>query len=118
MASIRELLTAHGLTRVADLLETVAKPSLLLRSGERSEDPCSRLGGRPNLPDEIAWPEWRQRPLPFVAQLDLATVPPSHGLSLPADGSLYFFYEGGESAWGFKPEDAGSAQVIYWPSSL
>jgi hypothetical protein len=56
--------------------------------------------------------------LPFVAQLDLMAIPQNHGLGLPLDGSLYFFYEGGEEAWGFRPEDKGSAQVIYLPSSL
>jgi uncharacterized protein YwqG len=115
---IRELLTTHGLARIADSIEAAARPFVLLTSGEKSEDPCSRLGGKPNLPEEVSWPAWRDHALPFVAQLDLITIPQGHGLSLPPDGSLYFFYEGGDDAWGFRPEDKGSAQVIYLPSRL
>lgn len=92
-------------------------PAVFLIPGVPSEDPCSRLGGRPNLPSELNWPEWRGEALPFVAQLDLAAIPQIEGLCLPSHGALFFFYEGGMDAWGFKPEDEGSAQVIYVPSS-
>ncbi len=118
MASIRELLTTYGLARIADTVEAVAKPSLLLVSGKESADAYSRLGGEPNLPSKVPWPTWRGHGLPFVAQLDLATIPKSHGLDLPFNSSLYFFYEGGEEAWGLQSEDRGSAQVIYSPTSL
>ncbi len=118
MPSIREHLKTYGLGRIADYVEALAKQSLRLSSGEESEDACSRLGGQPNLPDTIAWPEWRDQALPFVAQLDLMTIPNSHGLNLPTDGSLFFFFEGGENGWGFRPEDKGSAQVIYSTSQL
>lgn len=117
MSSIRAQLAAHGLERIADQIEAAAKPSLLLVSGEESTAPVSRLGGEPNLPEHIEWPTWRGRSLPFIAQLDLATLPPVHGLMLPASGSLYFFYEGGE-AWGYQIEDRGSAQVLYLPTAV
>jgi uncharacterized protein YwqG len=118
VSSIRELLTQHGLSRIADQIEAAAKPSIYLTSGEESEDPTSRLGGRPNLPKQMKWPVWKRAPLPFVAQLDLAEIPKIEGLPLPSSGSLHFFYEGGETAWGFQSKDKGSAQVIYTPGSL
>ena len=37
---------------------------------------------------------------------------------MPRTGSLSFFFEGGESAWGFSPDDAGSSRVLYWEDSL
>ena len=118
MESVADLLAKRGLTRIADRVDAFAKPSLILTAEENSKEPCNRLGGSPNLPDDAPWPMWREQPLPFVAQLDLATLTPGHSLNLPKAGGLYFFYEGGEKAWGFQPEDQGSAQVIYSPSPL
>lgn len=118
MASLRELLTTYGLAKIADVVEAAAKPSLLLVSGKESADAYSRLGGEPNLPSQVQWPIWQGHTLPFVAQLDLAAIPKSHGLDLPLNGSLYFFYGGEEAAWGFQSGDKGSAKVIYSPTSL
>lgn len=53
-----------------------------------------------------------------MAQLDLATLPEVPGLPLPRTGSLSFFFEGGENAWGFSPDDAGSGAVLYMQQPL
>jgi uncharacterized protein YwqG len=76
------------------------------------------LGGRPNFPKELGWPVWENTPLPFVAQLDLSAIPTIESLPLPAAGSLYFFFEGGDNAGGSQPKDKGSAQVVYTRSAL
>ena len=39
-------------------------------------------------------------------------------LPLPRTGALFFFFEGGENAWGFSPEDKGSSCVLYSPEPL
>lgn len=98
MESISGLLAKRGLTRIAKQVGASAKPSLLLTVQGKSADPCNRLGGHPNLPDEVSWPMWQGKPLPFVAQ--------------------FFFYEGGQRAWGFKPEDKGTALAIYSATPL
>jgi hypothetical protein len=118
MESLAQSLEVNGLGRIAKDIEAAAMPSVFLVPGEPSEDPCSRLGGRPNLPADLAWPSWQGEPLPFVAQLDLAGIPQVEGLSLPCEGSLFFFYEGGLEAWGFTPEHAGGARVLYATSNL
>jgi len=118
VSSIREVLTAKDLAHIAEHMEAIAMPSLLFASGTHSEEACTRIGGRPNLPEAITWPTWRDSALPFIAQLDLMAMPHIGGLDLPSRGSLYFFYEGGQEAWGFRPEDRGSAQVIYSLDSL
>ena len=118
MPSLAESLEARGLARIAKDIESVAMPAVFLIPGDPSESPCSRLGGRPNLPSDLDWPIWQGAALPFVAQLDLGAIPKIEGLCLPRHGSLFFFYEGGLRAWGFRPEDEGSARVIYTPSSL
>lgn len=54
---------------------------------------ATKLGGRPDLPDDMAWPTLRGSPLRFVAQVDLdgiAAMDPS-GV-LPSSGLLSFFY--------------------------
>ncbi len=57
----------------------------------------SHIGGRPNLPMEIAWPRvtfagGSSAALDFLAQIDLAALPETYerGL-LPREGTLYFF---------------------------
>jgi uncharacterized protein YwqG len=117
MDSIRELLVENGLGRVAAQIAAGVKHSVELAPGKPGEGSTHRLGGRPNLPPAVEWPVWRGCPLGFVAQLELSEVPPIEGLDLPGSGSLCFFSEGGK-VWGFQPEHAGSARVIYSPEPL
>jgi Domain of unknown function (DUF1963) len=117
MKSIRGF-TGHTLSRVSGQIESAAKKSIRLLSEERSSDATNRLGGKPNLPKGFNWPTWREQPLAFVAQLDLATLPQLPELPLPRTGSLSFFYEGGENAWGFSPDHAGSSVVLYMQEPL
>jgi len=107
-----------ALSRVSDRIESIAKKSIRMSAGKASAASGNRLGGSPNLPQEFDWPTWREVPLPFVAQLDLATLPQTSDLPLPRTGALFFFYEGGETAWGFTPEDRGSSCVLYSPEPL
>ncbi|WP_428631100.1 DUF1963 domain-containing protein [Sphingopyxis sp.] len=52
----------------------------------------SWLGGRPRLPDGMAWPQIDGEPADFLAQIDCASLPPAlwDGLG-PRDGALAFF---------------------------
>jgi hypothetical protein len=52
---------------------------------------ASRIGWLPDLPPGVPWPMLGGRKLPFVAQLNLADLPPSGERLLPADGWLYAF---------------------------
>jgi uncharacterized protein YwqG len=74
----------------------------------------SRIGGLPDLPRGTEWPRYGDRPLVFVAQIDLAETAPldDEGL-LPRTGFLWFFYDAlghedfGDTAW------RGGARVFY-----
>ena len=85
--------------RLADLRAAIlaaAAPCLLLHGGdEEAAGPipvgASRLGGRPDLPDSAVWPEVDGQLLPFLAQLDLAALPPLPASPLPRDGWLSVF---------------------------
>jgi uncharacterized protein YwqG len=95
---------------------------------------ASRLGGVPDLPGGTAWPRWagsqredyvlpngERHPqtipptsLAFMAELELARLPPTDGL--PRTGWLLFFYDAQHQPWGFDPRDRGSSVVIYVPA--
>lgn len=61
----------------------------------------SKIGGRPDLPEDFEWPWVDDRPLLFVGQIklsDLAEIKPE---LFPAEGILYFFddYHGDDDGW-------------------
>src|SRR5688572_7468822 len=71
-----------------------SKPSLKLARG------ASRVGGLPDLPASVEWPvgiDRKGKPAGharFVAQFDLAEIPPLNDLPLPRQGHLWFFTRG------------------------
>lgn len=69
---------------------------------------ATKLGGRPDLPEGLAWPVSRGGPLTFVAQVDLAEVAnrDSEGV-LPPSGLLSFFFDAEHTAEGDTPAAAG-----------
>jgi uncharacterized protein YwqG len=104
---------------MAEVILREVRPSVRLVTGEASVQPVSRLGGRPNLPEEILWPVRASgQPLSFIAQLDLAALPTIEDFALPEAGSLFFFYDGEEVPWGFDPKDKDGTCVLYSPAPL
>jgi len=53
---------------------------------------ASRFGGWPDLPQGQAWPTWQNRPMSFLAQINLTQAHDTQsGLRLPQQGLLLFF---------------------------
>jgi uncharacterized protein YwqG len=105
----------HGFTDL-ERIRAWARDSVELTldptAGGRARD--SRLGGLPALPATIAWPAHDGRPLAFIAQIDLATLPSiAARAGVPADGLLLFFYDAVAQPWGYQPSDAGKFAVVY-----
>lgn len=75
----------------------------------------SKIGGKPALPEDFAWPEFEGAPLSFMAQINLREVAEYdvQGI-LPKTGVLSFFYDMVSMTWGFEPSDKGSARVYYF----
>ncbi len=74
----------------------------------------SFLGGKPLVRSPVDWPRKNNKPLGFIAQLDLEEVNPSRCIKwLPDTGRLLFFYDLEEWPWGFDPNDKGGWAVIY-----
>lgn len=96
---------------LSDRFGHLRRPAVHLRSG--TSDGFSRLGGLPEMPAHLEWPSWKDKPLAFLAQLDLAEI---HGVLpsfLPASGYLFFFYDQEQSVWGFDPKDLGGWRVLF-----
>jgi hypothetical protein len=74
---------------VVGRVRRMAQPTLLLAPAKAG---FSKLGGQPELPEEIEWPSSESRPRSFLAQLDLAEVRAAGGPEwLPDEGCLYAF---------------------------
>jgi uncharacterized protein YwqG len=74
----------------------------------------SRFGGTPDAPRTFRWPQWKGRPLSFLAQINLAEVAGfACSINLPKRGWLLFFYDAEETPWGYEPEDAGCSYIEF-----
>lgn len=98
-----------GLARAGVRIE-----SYPLGTGQRAGS-RSRLGGDPDLPDDVVWPTFGGVPQSFIAQIDLADVHPLIPGVLPEAGLLSFFYDSAQSVWGFDPADAAACRVVRFP---
>ena len=95
-APLPELVEAYGLEGAAKQLGKLLRSTIVLELGAEGEagpgEPRTRVGGRPSLPANLAWPEYAGAPMHFVAQIDLTEV---HAVDpegpLPATGMLWLF---------------------------
>jgi uncharacterized protein YwqG len=72
----------------------------------------SRFGGLPDLPSDLAWPQWNEHPIPLLAQINLADIAAYDVQDeLPHTGMLYIFFE--ENAFEDYPPAVGSWRVLY-----
>ncbi|MEU3353323.1 YwqG family protein [Streptomyces sp. NPDC037389] len=121
----RTLLPADLAERWISLLRPAAR--LVTTPEPGAEDVVvGRLGGLPELPEDMAWPVWEGRgPLSFIASVDCAALPKGAlDIALPADGTLSFFYfdgqidDGGALVWSEDPETWVGARVIHVPAGV
>lgn len=113
---ITELAQSPTLSRVAGDLATFIRPAVVLDADEQSGKSAigrSRIGGDPDLPDDITWPVKKHKQLSFLAQINLGGMPRALGGALPEKGMLWFFYDVGSEAFGMEPSDRGSWAVLY-----
>jgi uncharacterized protein YwqG len=119
MQTIQEMARRYNLGRIAEDLAHISLPCLdckLVRVKEDDEQPIgvSRVGGMPDLPSNFDWPRWRDTPLSFLMQVNLADLAAfAIANDFPASGFLWFFYDPEQRTWGFDPTDRGSWKVVY-----
>jgi uncharacterized protein YwqG len=88
----RAALPGADAPRLRGLMRRMARQTLLLAPAKTPA--FSKLGGHPELPDSLAWPDGEKGPRAFLAQLDLAEVRAGDGPEwLPTEGRLYAFYD-------------------------
>lgn len=107
-----------GIAKLAPTFVSLAKPCVrLVPRNIPDEDPVvgrSRLGGVPDLPPDSDWPRWKDRPLSFLAQIELEALSGFTGTDvLPSHGLLSFFYDPLQDTWGYDPNDVGSWRVVW-----
>lgn len=120
-ASPVEALRSAGFPEVADHVLELKTSTVALKTGGTPASTrlgSSRIGGTPDLPPDISWPRFEGSSLSFIAQLNLDEVARTWPASpLPSSGTLYFFYDAEQFAWGFDPADRGKWAVIFTPAA-
>ncbi len=117
-AGVQTAFIAAGLTRVTKDIDALTKASIRLLPTPVAEDTvevgASKLGGVPDLPVGIVWPEWKGVPQSFLAQIRLADVH-AHDIAgaLPEQGMLWFFYDAQQETYGADPADKGGWTVLF-----
>jgi uncharacterized protein YwqG len=75
---LKSALVEAGLRRIAKPLADLSEPCVLVTTHARPYETAplgrSRIGGWPDLPASIEWPCWRDKPLAFLAQINLAEL--------------------------------------------
>lgn len=115
--AVRAALQAGGLSRIMPKLDALMQNSVRLNSHKVVDEIAigeSKLGGMPDLADEVAWPLMGDVPLSFVGQINLSDVQPFEtDHVLPTSGMLYCFYDANQQTYGSDPADQAGWKVIY-----
>jgi uncharacterized protein YwqG len=120
---LRKSIAEVGLAHISEKIVSAAKPAILIELME-SEDAKiaigdSKIGGNPDLPSGYKYPQWKNRPMGFVGQMNLASASQFDIENLlPKEGVLSFFYDFYEQPWGYDPEELGFSKVEYFPPSV
>lgn len=113
ITELKALAAKHHLEPFADGLLQHVQFAVGL-TPQRSDDReipvgLNKLGGEPDVPPGFLWPMRKDRPLAFVAQINLGQIPAVPESKLPSRGILSFFYD--DQVWGFDPEDKDGFKV-------
>lgn len=119
---------AHDLEQLINMRELSGFKEVLLENARESialipralydqeiDIGSSKLGGRPDVPEDFSWPVNREKPLSFVIQINFEELAGTvKGVEvLLKSGLLSFFYD--DYCWGFRPEDESGFKVYYFP---
>ena len=75
---------------------------------------ASRLVGAPDMPDNLDWPHHRGRALAFLAQINLASLPPGVDWPAPRRGWLYLFLGANPDGVDVGDVDASPNRTLYF----
>jgi uncharacterized protein YwqG len=91
------LIRTHAPERLQSALIGLLRPAIALTTkrfvAEAIPLGASKFGGAPDVPEDFVWPTWNEKPLGFLAQINLEEVAPFDVENqLPKSGLLSFFY--------------------------
>src|SRR6266566_1640316 len=120
---VQAAFVAAGLSRLLKDIDLVARASIRLYTTPVNESTLSvgtsKLGGVPDLPPGVDWPERKGLPQSFIAQIHLNDARPYDvNKMLPQDGMLWFFYDAQQQTFGADPTDLGGWRVIFMNDNL
>jgi hypothetical protein len=75
---------------------------------------ASRLVGAPDMPDNLDWPHHGGRALGFLAQINLASLPPGVDWPVPRSGWLYLFLGANPDGVAVGDVDASPNRTLYF----
>lgn len=107
-----------GLDRLVPYIQKLTQNSIRLHATAVDETALTvgtaRIGGLPDLPAALSWPQQQGKPLSFIAQLQLAELR-SYDTDhlLPAAGMLWFFYDASQQTFGENPGDSSGWTVLF-----
>ncbi len=122
------LIRQYAPARLQDAVIERLLPAIAL-TATRSDDRdiavgASKFGGAPDVPEGFDWPMWDERPLGFVAQINLDEIAPFDVQNLlPSSGLLSFFYcfdymDDGDQWPDGELGQEDSWRVLYFDSNL
>lgn len=116
-------MNSFGLKRVSESISKNIRNEIKLNTYKVNEKEIplgeTKIGGKPDVPDDFMWPKGNSGYLSFIAQINLEKAS-NYDLEkvLPSKGFLYFFYDSKQETWGFDPKDVGSWQVIFYEGEV
>jgi len=117
-ADLQAALQAAELSQLAQAIDTITQPSIRLLTTPISDDELSvgtsKIGGLPDLPADLSWPNWKGKPQSFIAQLRLDELHAHDETGLlPAQGMLWFFYDAKQKICGESLKERDGWQIYY-----
>lgn len=119
-AQLQRMFQHMQLGRVAKALTALAQDAVAIatRPGDDTMFPpgASKLGGAPDLPSGLPWPDWNGIPLAFCAQIALTDVHhQAQAVGLPGSGLLSFFIDYQQRADGSDASMRDGWRVLFFP---
>lgn len=117
--NISSQLKEFGLSEYEEQIIDKLLPAVRFESSGLDDDNSlpvgvSKIGGIPDLPVGMQWPLWKDAPLSFLVQINLAELAKFPFIDeLPKHGLLSFFYAAEEQPWGFDPKNKDGWKVLY-----
>jgi hypothetical protein len=82
----KKVILEKDISEHREFIDSLRKPAIRIEEADKAG--FSKIGGLPIANTSLQWPTWKEKPLAFLCQVDLETIPRSEStMLLPRDGS-------------------------------